>query len=189
MAKENFGQAMNELFGVGKANGKLEENTEKAAAKTEKVVKETVAPAAPSAEKNYQATVISEGAYFEGTLKAQGDVEIYGIFKGNIESKGNVKIYTDVEGDIIAGDVEILQKALKGNVTASGKVKIADGSRVNGNVNRESIYCSGNVTGNVTVKETASFDSTAHITGDISAKTLSISRGAYIDGKIAVAKA
>ena len=183
MAKENFGQAMNELFGVGKANGKTEEKPEKAAAKTENVVKETVAPAAPTAEKNYQATVISEGAYFEGTLKAQGDVEIYGIFKGN------VKIYTDVEGDIIAGDVEILQKALKGNVTASGKVKIADGSSINGNVNRESIYCSGNVTGNVTVKETASFDSTAHITGDISAKTLSISRGAYIDGKIAVAKA
>ena len=112
MAKENFGQAMNELFGVGKANGKTEEKTEKAAAKTENVVKETVASAAPSAEKNYQATVISEGAYFEGTLKAQGDVEIYGIFKGNIESKGNVKTYTDVEGDIIAGDVEILQKAL-----------------------------------------------------------------------------
>lgn len=162
---------MNELFGVGKANGKTEEKIEKADAKTENVVKEAVAPAAPTAEKNYQATVISEGAYFEGTLKAQGDVEIYGIFKGNIESKGNVKTYTDVEGDIIAGDVEILQKALKGNV------------------NRESIYCSGNVTGNVTVKETASFDSTAHITGDISAKTLSISRGAYIDGKIAVAKA
>ena len=182
MAKENFGQAMNELFGVGKTNGKTEEKVEKAVAKTENVVKETV-------EKNYQATVISEGAYFEGTLKAQGDVEIYGIFKGNIESKGNVKTYTDVEGDIIAGDVEILQKALKGNVTASGKVKIADGSSINGNVNRESIYCSGNVTGNVTVKETASFDSTAHITGDISAKTLSISRGAYIDGKIAVAKA
>lgn len=158
MAKENFGQAMNELFGVGKANGKTEEKIEKVAAKTENVVKETVAPAAPTAEKNYQATVISEGAYFEGTLKAQGDVEI-------------------------------LQKALKGNVTASGKVKIADGSSINGNVNRESIYCSGNVTGNVTVKETASFDSTAHITGDISAKTLSISRGAYIDGKIAVAKA
>ena len=158
MAKENFGQAMNELFGVGKANGKTEEKIEKAAAKTENVVKEAVASAAPSAEKNYQATVISEGAYFEGTLKAQGDVEI-------------------------------LQKALKGNVTASGKVKIADGSSINGNVNRESIYCSGNVTGNVTVKETASFDSTAHITGDISAKTLSISRGAYIDGKITVAKA
>ena len=158
MAKENFGQAMNELFGVGKTNGKTEEKIEKAAAKTENVVKEAVVSAAPSAEKNYQATVISEGAYFEGTLKAQGDVEI-------------------------------LQKALKGNVTASGKVKVADGSRVNGNVNRESIYCSGNVTGNVTVKETASFDSTAHITGDISAKTLSISRGAYIDGKIAVAKA
>ena len=158
MAKENFGQAMNELFGVGKTNGKTEEKVEKAAAKTENVVKEAVASAAPTAEKNYQATVISEGAYFEGTLKAQGDVEI-------------------------------LQKALKGNVTASGKVKIADGSSINGNVNRESIYCSGNVTGNVTVKETASFDSTAHITGDISAKTLSISRGAYIDGKIAVAKA
>ena len=54
MAKENFGQAMNELFGVGKTNGKTEEKIEKAAAKTENVVKETVASAAPSAEKNYQ---------------------------------------------------------------------------------------------------------------------------------------
>ena len=52
MAKENFGQAMNEPFGVGKANGKTEEKVEKVAAKTENVVKETVAPAAPSAEKN-----------------------------------------------------------------------------------------------------------------------------------------
>ena len=60
MAKENFGQAMNELFGVGKANGKTEEKPEKATAKTENVVKETVASAAPTAEKNYQATVISE---------------------------------------------------------------------------------------------------------------------------------
>ena len=59
MAKENFGQAMNELFGVGKANGKTEEKPEKAAAKTENVVKEAVAPAAPTVEKNYQATVIS----------------------------------------------------------------------------------------------------------------------------------
>lgn len=76
MAKENFGQAMNELFGVGKANGKTEEKIEKADAKTENVVKETVASAAPTAEKNYQATVISEGAYFEGTLKAKAMLKL-----------------------------------------------------------------------------------------------------------------
>ena len=29
MVKENFGQAMNELFGVGKANGKTEEKPKK----------------------------------------------------------------------------------------------------------------------------------------------------------------
>lgn len=92
MAKENFGRAMNELFGVGKANGKTEEKIEKADAKTENVVKEAVASAAPTAEKNYQATVISEGAYFEGTLKAQGDVEIYGIFKAISKAKAMLKL-------------------------------------------------------------------------------------------------
>ena len=63
MAKENFGQAMNELFGVGKANGKTEEKPEKAAAKTENIVKETAAPAAPDRGKE-----LSGHSYFRRRL-------------------------------------------------------------------------------------------------------------------------
>ena len=69
--------------------------------------------------------VIGPTATFVGELKCDGGVRIDGVFQGNLESMGNVIVgeTAKVAADIIGRNISI-SGAVKGNVSASGRLEI-----------------------------------------------------------------
>ena len=204
-AKENFNQAMFEMFGIGKdpnetktAGADMEApNTavkeEKATVKKEtkaevkKEVKPEVKPVAEQPKTVYQRTILAEGTTFEGNLVSKGDVEIGGEFKGDITTEGSVIIRSDMTGNIKAHNLDIIANVLTGDITVTGNVNLAVGSQVKGNIVAKNIVCSGKVIGDMNIAEDATFDELSYVEGNITAKYITINH-AYIDGKITIKK-
>lgn len=79
--------------------------------------------------------IIEKNAYFKGTINANGNIKIGGIFEGKIYSDNNVYISSTAEiiGDIEAKNVYISGK-VNGNIFANGKVHFTSTSCFEGNI-------------------------------------------------------
>ena len=84
--------------------------------------------------------VFGPTASFQGQLKAQGNVRVDGYFDGSIETPGNVIIgeKAKVTADLTAGNVQVWG-AVKGNITASGRLEILPSGRVWGDIRVSSL--------------------------------------------------
>ncbi len=84
--------------------------------------------------------VFGPTASFQGQVRAQGNVRVDGYFEGFIETTGNVIIgeKAKVTADIAASNVQVWG-ALKGNVTASGRLEILPSGRVWGDIRVSSL--------------------------------------------------
>ena len=71
----------------------------------------------------------------EGRLTSDGNIRIDGVFGGSIETAGNVIIgeQAQVRADIVANGVQVWG-AVKGNVTAAGRLEILASGRVWGDI-------------------------------------------------------
>lgn len=79
--------------------------------------------------------IIGPTASFQGNLKAEGNVRIDGYFDGSVETTGNVIIgeKAKVNADIVASNIQVWG-AVKGNITASGRLEILPSGRVWGDI-------------------------------------------------------
>ena len=87
--------------------------------------------------------------------------------KGNFHGQGNIIIEGEIEGSVKTDNYLLVGE--KSIITASIKAK-------NAKIN-------GKVTGNIQIDEYLEIGNTAIIIGDINAKTLSIAKGARLNGK------
>lgn len=191
--KENFGQAMYEMFGVGKQpEQEIAAAVEEAPVKTteETPAKQPVAPQ-PVAEpktvvqpKPKAVTYLAPGTAIQGTLTTDGDVEVAGKFQGDIVAEGNVKLHDDICGNVTASQLEIDSCELVGDVEITGLLVVDEGSRLCGSVKAKRLQCAGRIEGNITVEENAEFSTRAQVKGDIRTKTMTMACGARIDGKV-----
>ncbi|MBI2908144.1 MAG: polymer-forming cytoskeletal protein [Chloroflexi bacterium] len=80
-------------------------------------------------------TILTRTTDFEGKLKADGPVKIYGMFNGEIETAGTVVVgkAAMVTATISAKDVAVAG-TVRGNVTAAGRLEIFSGGKVYGNI-------------------------------------------------------
>ena len=80
-------------------------------------------------------TIIGSTTDFHGVLKSDGLVRIYGVLEGEIETAGTVVIgkSAKVIASITAQNVSVAG-AVKGNITAAGRMEIFTGGKVFGNV-------------------------------------------------------
>ena len=184
--KENFNQAVYELFGVGKnltqpATDPVEDTTSIPEAVSEEVpvVQEPALAAKPTA-----VTYLAPGTVLEGTLKSKGDVEVAGDFKGDIQADGNVTIHSNIHGNMSASDLNIMDCCLTGDVKATGNVTISETAVVNGNIWAKNLTCSGNITGDLNIQDMAIFNEHAKVTGSIITGTMSMACGAIMKGNL-----
>lgn len=79
--------------------------------------------------------VIGPTATLVGELKCDGGVRIDGVFQGNLETMGNVIVgeTAKVVADIIGRNISI-SGAVKGNISASGRLEILSTGIVWGNI-------------------------------------------------------
>jgi cytoskeletal protein CcmA (bactofilin family) len=77
---------------------------------------------------------------FKGTLKSDGNLRIEGLCQGHIETAGNVIIgpSAKVLADIVANTVQVWG-AVRGNITAQGRLEILPTGRVWGDVRAASL--------------------------------------------------
>ena len=80
-------------------------------------------------------TAVSKTTNFEGNLKSDGAVRIYGHFRGQIETAGSLIIgkSAEVHANVKARNVAI-GGLIHGNIDAKGKVEIFSGGRVYGDI-------------------------------------------------------
>ncbi len=107
---------------------------------------------------------MSNGAAAQSVITSE--VEI----KGVIKSSGSVRLDGKLDGDLICiGDAIV------------GKT-----ATIKGNIQANSASIEGTITGTITAKDKIEMKSTAHITGDIKSKRLSVEDGVTFTGKAEV---
>jgi cytoskeletal protein CcmA (bactofilin family) len=79
--------------------------------------------------------VIGPTATFVGELRCDGGVRIDGVFQGNLETMGNIIIgeTAKVAADIVGRNISI-SGAVKGNISASGRLEILSTGLVWGDI-------------------------------------------------------
>lgn len=90
----------------------------------------------------------------------------------------------NVEGDFSSeGDI-IVKGSVAGSVHTSRHLTVEQGAKILANVRAGSARISGEVRGNMKIKETLELTSSARVVGDIDVKVLVIEAGALVYGKI-----
>lgn len=92
----------------------------------------------------------------------------------------------NVEGDFASEGNIIVKGTVTGSVHTSRFLFVEQGAKIMANVRAGSSKISGDVKGNMKIRETLELTSTARVTGDIEVKVLSIEAGALVFGKISM---
>lgn len=87
--------------------------------------------------------------------------------KGNFKGKGNI---------IVEGEVD-------GNLKTEGYVYIGDKAKITANIDAKTARIGGVVAGNVKIKEHLEVVKSARVNGDIECNSLSVEKGAQLNGK------
>ncbi len=197
--RNNFGQAMYDMFGVGKETGGSHPAADGADASDFFLQPAGGAGAIGESEggsfedfrvekavpvRSYQGTYLAAGTMMQGTLTARGDVEIAGDFEGEIIAKGKVTLHSNITSRITATGLSLVSCVLTGNAEVSGDVNVDEQSTITGNVKAENLVCSGKITGDLDIQDNLVLDEQAQVDGNIKVDTMSMASGAKITGSI-----
>lgn len=208
--KDNFNQAMYEMFGIGKDTGASSDANEmedeaaefagidpldyaEPAAKPAESAPVVKAPVEKAPEykppevqkpKVTHSTYLAEGTSIEGTLHCDSDVEICGDFKGELVASGKVTLHSNTTSNIQANDLALINCNLTGDVVVTKCITIDEGSNITGNISAGDVVCAGVVHGNLDVTDNLTLSSKAKVFGDIKAGSLVVERGGRVTGKM-----
>lgn len=87
--------------------------------------------------------------------------------KGNFSGKGNI----------------VIEGTLDGNLKTSGNVLIGEKARITGGVEAQEVKTGGEVVGNIKAKGYLEVGSSAKIFGDVQCSSISVEKGATMNGK------
>lgn len=88
--------------------------------------------------------------------------------KGNVSGQGSLIILGSFEGDFVL----------------KGRLKVAQGAHIKGDIKATDVYVNGAIEGAITASEKVHLDSTARIKGGIVTPRLSVLEGAKFDGEL-----
>ncbi len=189
--KDNFNQAMFDMFGVGKepVQESVQGTESTAAALDTEALERNVVQFRPSDGPELKVlslpvTYLAPGTRMEGILRSEGSVEIDGEFKGDILAEGNVTLRTDVTGNITARNLKIEGCCLTGDARVSDQVHLNSESSVNGNVTAGMLTSGGTIIGDLDVQHNMALEQGAKVVGNVTTGTMSIARGAIIRGNV-----
>ena len=89
-----------------------------------------------------------------------------------------------IKGTISGEGSMIIQGSLEGKFDLKGRLKIAQGAKIKGNIRATDVYVSGNIEGEIAASERVQLDNTARIIGGIVSPKISVLEGAMFDGEI-----
>ena len=187
----NFKQALNELL-AGKIT--TEEN-EAPANRTEEdtAVKTEAAEAVREIENNIfremdsaltgEETIIGKSVVIEGNVRTTAKLIVNGEVTGSVISTADLVITGKVGGAIQGNNITLSQCEINDTVTATNEVQISSKSVINGDIKSGALTNEGTVNGNVSANSVTLLG-TSKTVGDITCKTIRISEGAALKGKL-----
>lgn len=180
---DNSLEDMNELDIIAESEEEvaayLEEDTKVESEIKEPEIKE---PTVLTQNKSEEVTVITKGTIINGSISADGSLEVMGTIKGDVECQGKLSIIGNVTGNSMANEVYVGTKRLEGSISSEGSVKIGLGSVVIGDITASSAVIAGAVKGEIDINGPVIIDSSAVIKGNIKAQSIQINNGAVIEG-------
>lgn len=90
----------------------------------------------------------------------------------------------NVEGDFASDGNIIVKGTVTGSLHTSKNLTVEGGAKIFANVRAGSAYISGEVRGNMKIKEFLELTSSARVVGDMEAKTITTEAGALLFGKV-----
>ena len=180
-AKENFGKAAYELFGIGSGEtAEQEKQTGENTETAEMAAKQPVRTEKPVEAKAAKPVLHKTGA--NCTIKTTGDIEIIGSYDGDVIAGGRVTLHDSHTGSISAQTIELLDCTINGDVSIEQKLIIGESAAINGSVYARELDCAGTVNGDAAVNGRVSLRSTADIRGNVRAVSMNMEEGAQIEG-------
>lgn len=89
-----------------------------------------------------------------------------------------------VEGDFAGeGDI-IVEGIVLGNLKTKGHLEVGKEAKITADVVAQSAYVAGEISGNLTIGDSLELTATSKITGDVKVASLTVEKGAHINGKI-----
>lgn len=88
-----------------------------------------------------------------------------------------------VEGDFVGQGNLVIDGIIKGNVKTSGNLKVGEKAKITASVQAQNALVSGEIYGDIIIDGDLELTEKAKIFGDIQVKSLSIARGAVLNGK------
>jgi cytoskeletal protein CcmA (bactofilin family) len=134
--------------------------------------------------------VISKMMVITGNVKLDTSLLLAGKVVGNIECEDHIEVRSNgiVEGNITAHSIKLTGGNIKGNISCEGTLETDLETVIVGDVSANIILVSGKVTGEVRAKESVSLTSTAVVKGDLYSASISVEKGAFLEGKYSVSK-
>ncbi|MCK4553681.1 polymer-forming cytoskeletal protein [Candidatus Parcubacteria bacterium] len=88
-----------------------------------------------------------------------------------------------VKGDFNSQGNIIIEGIVQGNLKTKGNLLVGDKAKITADIEAKEAKISGEIKGNVKIKEYLELTATAKIFGDVEASSLSVERGAILNGK------
>ncbi|AEF17672.1 MULTISPECIES: bactofilin family protein [Thermoanaerobacterium] len=90
---------------------------------------------------------------------------------------------TKIEGNISSQGTMRIDGLVTGKVEVEGNLIVGENSKIEADVKADNISVSGEIVGNLTIKNQVQITSTGKVYGDIEVQNLIIDEGAIFDGK------
>ena len=105
-------------------------------------------------------------------LRNKDDSKIYSILGPEVEVNGDVKVVSSI----------LIYGIVNGNIVASGTVRTAKGSSVNGNIESKNAIISGEIMGDLTVENKATLEHDCILNGNLTTSIVVVDEGATFKG-------
>lgn len=89
-------------------------------------------------------------------------------------------------GDFITNDLMEIKGNIKGNIISEGKVHVAEGGLLRGDVKATDILVDGSVDGKVIISNVAEISNTGSLQGTLETKTLVTNPQSHFDGRLSM---
>jgi cytoskeletal protein CcmA (bactofilin family) len=89
-----------------------------------------------------------------------------------------------IKGSVSGEGSLIILGSFEGQFDLKGRLKVAQGARIKGDLKATDIYVNGDIEGAITASEKIHLDNTARIKGEIATPRLSVLEGARFDGEL-----
>lgn len=130
----------------------------------------------------FNGSFLTSDLMVKGSISSKFDLCISGIVDGDIECEGDVSIFGTVNGNISAQNIVMNQAQIVGNIKAAVNFIQKAGSTVTGDIDANCVDINGIINGNINATGSATFDSLAQVTGNITAGSISVKEDAVING-------